>query len=279
MEPNSIQAFAEDKVNILCESLKQQAEAGYPRYYEIRIDEIPVVPRTNDHTRFNTYLEGIFEDSKILDVLIYQTSRAGFNGKKHRYILKEEEQKPVKQELSGNEVHSQINAAIIQERERMNNERTREELEKTKAELKEAQEYIEKLEEENTVYKSKKMLWGNVNLAEALGLITEGVVRRNTHIIAQMPGGKALAGIIEEDNKQHGISEKNTEDAEVTFVKSNGEKQELTADQQKFLQIMTALEENFDDNELMLIMQILERLLRQKENLKTIADLLEISQA
>lgn len=276
MEPNSIQAFAEDKVNILRESLKQQADGGHPRYYEIRIDEIPVVPRTNDHTRFDTYQDGIFEDSKTLDIMIYQTSRTGFNGKKHRYILKEDEKQSAKQELSGSEVHSQINAAIVQERERMNYERTKEELEQTKKDLKEANDYIKKLEDENIVFKGKKMLWGNVNLAEALGMITETVIRRNTHIIAKMPGGKALAGVIEQDNKESGYKLNDVEDAEVTFEKSNSGKENLTEDQQKFLQIMEALEETFDDTELILIMQILHNLIQKKEDLKTIADLLGI---
>ena len=277
MNFDSIQKYIPSRVDALRDSLKLDTEAGKPRYYEIRLDDLSVVPRCNDFSKFESYKNDFFDEAKTLDIFIYSTHPDNFKGKKHRFILKEEVATPMKQELSGAEVHAQINAAITLERERFVAERTKEELEKTKAELKEAEEHIKKIEAENLVFKGKKMLWGNVNLAEALGLITESVLRRNTHVIAKLPGGKALAGVIEQDNKESGFQLKDVEDANVTFEKTNSDKQNLTEDQQKFLQIMAALEETFDDNELLLVMQILNRLLTKTTDLKTIAELLEIA--
>lgn len=276
MDFDSPQKYNEHKVDVLRESLKIDAEAGNPRYFEIRLDDISVVPRGNDYTKFDSYKNDLFAESNLMDVFIYSTNPNNFKGKKHRFLLNDPMEKTNRQELSGLEIDAKILAAVAQERERSAFERTKEELQKTKDELRTEKDKNKVLQEENDVFKSKKMLWGNVNIAEALGMVTETIVRRNTHIIAKIPGGKALAGIIEQDNKASGYQIKDVEDAEVTFEKTNS-KINLTEDQQKFMLIMEALEENFDENELVLINKMLQKLLQNKEDLKIVAELLEIT--
>lgn len=265
---SKIQPYSEKKMKLLRDYLLKEAQEGRPRYYEIKIDGIKVVPRTNDPVHFESYLETLEEDNNLIEVMIYQTSERSFNSDKYQFQLSETTNKNA---LSGMDVDAKIQSAVERERERMENEKVREELEKTKSELKEAEEFIEKLQADLKKYEGKKLHWGNVNLGELASVVVEGMVRRNPQILTKLPGGEALAGIFEKENKYE-----ETEDAEVTFVKNSEKQNEMSEDQQRFLQVLEMLEEHFDDGELMLITSILSRLIERKHDLKTVASLLDI---
>jgi hypothetical protein len=152
----------------------------------------------------------------------------------------------------------------------------RDELAQVKADLKEAEEYIEHQKAELKKYEGKKLHWGNVNLGELASVMVEGMVRRNPQLLTKIPGGEALAGIIEEDNKERENRGEETEDAEVTFIKNTEKQKEFSEDQKRFLQVLEMLEESFDEGELGLINAILSRLMQKKQDLITVAGLLDI---
>src|SRR5678816_4085855 len=77
----------------------------------------------------------------------------------------------------------------------------REELEAAKLELQETEDYSEKLEKEIEYLKENKFKLGNINIGELASVALEGIVRRNPQILTKLPGGEALAGIIEQDNR------------------------------------------------------------------------------
>lgn len=271
---SKIQPYSEKKMKLLRDYLLKEAQEGRPRYYEIKIDGIKVVPRTNDPVHFESYLETLEDDNNLIEVMIYQTSERSFNSDKYQFQISDNSGSN-KNTLSGSEVDAKIQSAVERERERMENEKVREELEKTKSDLKEAEEHIEKLQEDLKKYQGKKLHWGNVNLGELASVMVEGMVRRNPQILTKLPGGETLAGIIEQDNKER-EQETETEDAEVTIIKNTSDNKELSEDQKRFLQVLEMLEDNFDEGELMLITSILSKLIERKHDLKTVASLLDI---
>ncbi|MFZ5553554.1 MAG: hypothetical protein ACOZCO_10585 [Bacteroidota bacterium] len=276
----NIKPFDERKMKLLHDYLKRCAADGRPRYYEIRLDEFRAVPRTNDPASFEHYKESLDEKSQLVKVFIYNTHPRSFNAEKHFFKIQgqQEDEKVAVPSLSGYDVDAKIQAAVERERERIEHEKLCEELDKTKADLKEAEDYIQKLKEDLKKYEGKKLHWGNVNLGELASVVMEGMIRRNPQLLTKLPGGEALAGIIEEDNKEREKRGETTVDAEVTFEKNEkGNPANLSEDQQKFLQVLGMLEENFNEGELALINAVLERLLHKPQDLKIIASLLNIS--
>jgi hypothetical protein len=268
------QPYSEKKMKMLRDYLVRCSEEGKPRYYEIKIDNIKVVPRTNDASLFELYLESIEDDSQTVELSIYQTNERSFNSEKHLFRVSPE--KVEESTLSGVEIENKIQSAVEKERERMANEKLRDELAQVKADLKEAEEYIEHQKAELKKYEGKKLHWGNVNLGELASVMVEGMVRRNPQLLTKIPGGEALAGIIEEDNKERENRGEETEDAEVTFIKNTEKQKEFSEDQKRFLQVLEMLEESFDEGELGLITAILSRLMQKKQDLITVAGLLDI---
>lgn len=175
--------------------LINQAEAGKPQDYEIRVDELRVVPRTNDPDQFDTYEEFVSDTTKRIVVFLYDgTSR---RNTRHTFLLKEEKPEPTKQNpLNGTE------NLIKQERKQWQYELLEKENKDLKKKNEEAEEFIEKLTGEIEKLKSGRKLeevnWGNL-----LGIAGESLLRRNTHLIAKVPGMQGLAGIIEEDSKKN----------------------------------------------------------------------------
>lgn len=275
---STTKTYDERKMKLLHDYLKKCAADGKPRYYEIRIDEMRAVPRSNDVTAFNGYLETLDEHSRLVEVFIYNTHQRSFNAEKHRFqiVQPQPEQKP-SPELNGFDIDAKIKSAVERERERMEHEKICEELDKTKSDLKEAEEYIKKLRTDLKQYEGKKLHWGNVNLGELASVMVEGMVRRNPQLLTKIPGGEALAGIIEEDNKEREKRGEEIEDAEVTFIKNADSKQPpLSEDQQRFLQVLEMLEEHFDEGELNMVNEVLSKLIEKKEDLRTVAELLGI---
>lgn len=275
MEITTKRAFDESKVDLLRDTLKQCADSGEPRYFEIRLDGMPVVARTNDYLLFDGYAKHIDEDSAVLDVIIYPASKTTYKGKCHRFLLKPEIEKPKEdvKGLSGMDVERRIEEALSQREQRYVYERKIDELERdkkdlgkelerTKSDLGEANDYIRILEgrcEESRKQQSK------LDGIEKIAGVTERIVDKL--------GGGPLSGIFSGDEKKQ--AEK-TQEAEVTFEKSNP-KHEISEDQKKYLSVLENLEEVFTDEELVVIMRVLNRVSQNKPDLITIAELLNIS--
>jgi hypothetical protein len=128
---------------------------------------------------------------------------------------------------------------------------------------------------ELAVYRSKKMHWGNVNLGEFASVVVEGIVRRNPQMVAKLPGGEALAGIIEDDNRER-ASTTPTPETEVSFKKKS-DTPELSEEEKGYLNFMRGIAESFDDEEIVILTQVITKLEEDTTQLKPVAELLNIN--
>lgn len=64
-------SYDSDNLDMIYNSLKKLKEYNTPRDYEIRIDGLSVVPRTNDVYRFYNHQDFMLESSREIEVLIY----------------------------------------------------------------------------------------------------------------------------------------------------------------------------------------------------------------
>jgi hypothetical protein len=266
------------KIDKLKLYLQTQADRNAARYYEIYVDNLKAVHKTSDIQEFDSYEDYMTEDTDRIRILVYSTNSQSPRNDQYVYRMKkQEEQKTVvqQQSLSGIEIENRMEEKLQTHRERWEHEALVKELEQTKQQLKESEEYAEKLVAELAVYRSKKMHWGNVNLGEFASVVVEGIVRRNPQMVAKLPGGEALAGIIEDDNRER-ASTIPTPETEVSFKKKS-DTPELSEEEKGYLNFMRGIAESFDDEEIIILTQVITKLEEDTTQLKPVAELLNIN--
>lgn len=266
------------KIDKLKLYLQTQADRNAARYYEIYVDNLKAVHKTNDIQEFDSYEDYMTEDTERIRILVYSTNPQSPRNDQYVYRMKkQDEQKTIVQQqgLSGIEIESRMEEKLQTHRERWEHEALVKELEQTKQQLKESEEYAEKLAAELEVFRSKKLHWGNVNLGELASIVAEGFVRRNPQIVAKLPGGEALAGIIEQDNRERGTTTP-TQETEVSFKKKS-ETPELNDEEKGYLNFMRGIAESFDDEEIVILTQVITKLEEDTTQLKPVAELLNIN--
>ncbi len=271
------------KIDKLKLYLQAQADRGAARYYEVYVDNLKAVHKTNDIQEFDSYEDYMTEDTDRIRILVYSTNATSPRNDQYVYRMKKpEEQKTIIQTpaLSGIEIENRLEEKLQTHRERWEHEALVKELEQTKQQLKESEEYAEKLAAELNVFRSKKMHWGNVNLGELASVVVEGIVRRNPQMVAKLPGGETLAGIIEEDNKERANPTNAINDGtKVSFkMKDEGEEKQiaLTEEEKGYLNFMKGIAESFEDEEIIILTQVINKLEEDTTQLKPVAELLNI---
>lgn len=266
------------KIDKLKLYLQTQADRNAARYYEIYVDNLKAVHKTSDIQEFDSYEDYMTEDTDRIRILVYSTNPQSPRNDQYVYRMKkQEEQKTIVQQqgLSGIEIENRMEEKLQNHRERWEHEALVKELEQTKQQLKESEEYAEKLVAELAVYRSKKMHWGNVNLGEFASVVVEGIVRRNPQMVAKLPGGEALAGIIEDDNRERATTTP-TPETEVSFKKKS-DTPELSEEEKGYLNFMRGIAESFDDEEIIILTQVITKLEEDTTQLKPVAELLNIN--
>ena len=278
----TIENYDQLKIDKIKLHLQSQAEKGNPRYYEIFVDNLKAVQKTNDVAEFDSYEDYMTEDTEKIRILIYSSSSTSPRNDQYTYRMKKiadnkSEPSPAPS-LSGLEMEARMEEKLQGQRERWEHEQLKKELEQTKKQLEEAESYSEKLEAELVQFRNKKLLLGNVNLGELASVVVEGFVRRNPQLLAKIPGAEGLAGVIEQDNKDKAnAAQSPIPDTNASFKKTEDETAEVLTEEEKgYLQFMKGIAENFDPQEITILTQIIVKLEEDPAQLKPVAELLNI---
>jgi hypothetical protein len=97
----------------------------------------------------------------------------------------------------------------------------------------------------------------------------EGFVRRNPQLLAKLPGGEALAGVIEQDNadREKALLDKSPE-PEVTFKKKTSTTDpELSEEDKSYLDFIKSLKDKFDHEQMTSVMLVLDVLAKRPEDI------------
>jgi len=267
--------------------LHDMATKGEEKHFEVYVNDVKVVPRTNKIEQIDDHKAYLEDTTETVKVFVYNTENSN---RYIQFIFFIEKKKPIEhvetihapqqpQGLSGIELENRINerltAALAQERERWQNDLMKREFETCKKDLADAEEYIEDLEKQLSHYKSKKLHWGDVNLGDVASVIVEGMVKRNPHWVAKLPGGDALAGLIAtEATTENGTAE--VVENEVVFKKKTPTEDGLSEEVKAQLGFLKQLETHFNQEQLDKIMLILQSFVETPKNIETVFELLEI---
>lgn len=255
--------YSEQKIDNLYNYLQNSKEQGEAEDYEIFVDAFKVVKRTNDLARFESYSNFIQPETKAVTIVIYDGTSP--RNTKHIFTIKEDNTNG----LNGVDVDTRIEEKLRSEKEKWETDLLKKENERLKTELSEAEAYIEELEEKDEKAKDKKFRMGDVNIGEFASVMLEGFVRRNPQLLTKLPGGEALAGVIEQDNadREKALLDKSPE-PEVTFKKkSSSTESTLSEEDKSYLDFIKSLKDKFDHEQMTSVMLILDVLAKSPNDI------------
>lgn len=202
--------YAREKMEQLQRRLQNAEAAGSPNEFEIIIDGMPVVNRTDDMEQFDNYLYELDDNTHILTVKIY----FGKSNNNNQYSFEvnpqtAEASAPVIQlhpqpaPLNGlGEVEAMVKKGIEEYKKEQEKERLLAKIQTLEADLKDCLEYKDKLEAALEDERRNKFRFRGANIAEFGSELLTGMIRKNPQWLRKLPMGEALAGFIIQDTKE-----------------------------------------------------------------------------
>jgi hypothetical protein len=260
------------RIEMLRNMLAAFAQNGTPYYYEIHVDGLPLVPKTNNIENFDNYQQYVNDTTKKIQFIIYSDNPNDKNKDWHVFTLK-----PDTESLNGiADTEKILDEKLKLAGERMESKKVQEKLEDTQKQLQDAEDYIGILEERLEIQKVKPNHFGNLDLGKFTGALIETIVRRNPKLLATVPGLEGIAEAYSSDDTKSIESEK--KEGEAVFTKKDGinAKSNLTEEEQGYLEFGKQVAENFEDDEITLLAKIVEALGKDTSQLKLVAELLNV---
>lgn len=245
--------------------LENEQRRGSPRFYEVWVDGVKVVEKTDNPDDFSKYEEFIFADTQKVTVNLFTSSPTSAHIVSRLHFTFGEEQKTKDESLRGfglGEVEARINEKVTQERERWECDQVRKELEATKFKLKESEEYSEKLE--GTIDEMIKKLEEAKSQSDFAGILKDIAL---PHLLGKKSEDKqALSG-----------SEKQSQE-EASFKMKSSEDPSLTDEDKFFVELGKNMRQSFTEDEFDMALSVIREFVRDKSNIKPVTELLNINQ-
>ncbi len=172
------EAYTENRVEMIYELLKKDAENGSPRDYDVMVDGLKVVSRNNDPGRFYDFEQFVLPESCNITINIHERSHRSM-----KYILLLQQEEPTQGELSG--LDSTIAARMKQERAKWEHKKLEEDYNDCLRSLKECEEFSRELQDRIHTLEMGK--------GSSSGQLTNAIVGLAGAYISSNPG--ALNGI------------------------------------------------------------------------------------
>lgn len=190
------------RINLLRQMLFTGRSSGKTPFYEVRVDDLRVVARTNDPEEFDLHEDFVSTDTRSITVLIY----AGTSRNNTRYVLqlKDEPFQNSSPALAGTDMEETIREKVQQHKKEWQYQQTQQENQQLKSQVellqkkeKEQQEQIRELLNSTQDDGQSSHRWGSI-----LSIALEGLIKRNAHHLNKIPGGESLFGLFNQPENE-----------------------------------------------------------------------------
>lgn len=248
------------RLDLIKNVLESASQKGKPRFYEIYVDGLKVVEKTNNPDEFDKHEECINADTKRVIVNLFTATESSAHIVSRHIFTFIDEPKSSADSFRGyglGEVEARITEKVTQERERWECDQVKKELEAAKNQIKESEEWNEKLE--GIIDETKKKLEEAESKSDFAGIIKDLAL---PHIFPRKAEEKPLGG-----------SEKPKEEATFTM---NTEEKSLSEDDKFFLDFGKNCKTAFSKEEFEMVLDIISEFVKDKTNIKPVTELLNI---
>jgi len=262
--------YDQRKIDRLLDHLKIYYEKGRPIDFEIIVNGFKVVRRTSDIEMFSLYENYVDADTKSIEFLFY----SGSSNSNDKHIFHFGNVPSSRQTLDGFEVEEQIESGITQRLREQEFLRLQDKNRELEDEIKDLEKEVARLEKENEAHLADKSPLNAVlgNLGSSL---VEAFIKRNPKIMSSIPGGSALAGLLDD-----GAPQPPAEDVEVSFkAKSSSQessKPEVSEADQDAIRFVNQIKAVFSKDEFGKINLILQSLAEDKSRFTLVFQSLNI---
>ncbi len=275
--PVTTEQYDQLKIDKLKHFLEAQAEKGLAKPFEIFVDNLKVVAKTDDPKEFDSYEFYMNEDTEKVRILIYNSNLSPRNDQYCFMVQKTIGGKT----LNGlGEIENIVQEKFAAREKEYEMNRLKEELESTKEELAETEEECDRLLKEIENMKANKFKLNGADIPGFVGSVLESIARRNPQALAKLPfGGEALAGFIQQDNKEleaRSLNQPLAEEPAVSFQKDTGP--EITEEEKRYLAYLKAFEKNLTQEQAGMFNLVLQAMVNDPSIIPTILDLITTKQ-
>lgn len=263
--------YDQAKIDRLKNFLAKMAEKGQPRFYEIFVDSFKAVPKTDDVAEFDSYEEFQSEDTEKIRILLYNTGNSPRNDQ-YVFMLKQ-------QQANGLNGVGDINSIVQEKLDARDKEfemrQLQAEFDRVKGDLEEAEEHIEDLEKKIEELNKQKGI-KEMNLGNVLSHVTTSLIQSSPNIVKKYPLLGALGALAGDDTNllPDGKTPEIPETPETKTTIRRRENPQESNGQILVNELMTELQNQFTGKELESVLLIIHKLGMNKEQIKTVEELL-----
>lgn len=254
------------KIDKLKHFLQDMTAKGQPRLYEIFVDNLKVVPKTEDPKEFDNYEYYMNEDTEKIRILIYNSAATPRNDQYCFYVQQNKTDKP------GNGL-GDLDGIIQEKLDARDREyemvRLKEELEEVKQQLEEAEEYNEKLEQQLADANSNRYKLGKLDLVGLGTLVLDKFAEKHSDVLSKV-------GLVGLGNTPGTTASGETEASFQKKDPTGTDNSSLKPEHLQYIPVLQQLDAAFEKVQLEIVMQVLAKFSEEPEQLKTVADLLNI---
>ncbi|MDZ4793081.1 MAG: hypothetical protein SGI83_02280 [Bacteroidota bacterium] len=250
----AIKKYTPEAVETIYKMMQNHVQSGRKPQYEIYVDNLPIVPRTDNLNLFETYSQHIGSDSRELKIVVYQ----GKSNHNDKYLFRMGEETPMPQQSMGGFENQSfegiLSQRLMEAEQRWEQTRLQEKMEGLGKELVENEKYIDLLEGKIKKFESEAKASTFADILGAFGGRFVDATLQNSPKIQQMLGLGNL------DNKVATTSL--AEGASVSFRPKGSE--------DAYTKITDQMRKDFTPEEFKILSQVIYYLSKQKEDLTSI---------
>jgi len=261
--------YDQRKIDRLRDHLKIYSDKGQPIDFEIIVNGFKVVRRTSDIEMFGLYENYVDADTKSIEFLFY----SGSSNSNDKHIFHLGNVPSSRQNLDGFELEDQIENGITQRLREQEFLRLQDKNRELEEEIKDLEKEVARLERENESHEAQKSPL-NAVLGNIGSSLVEAFIKRNPKIMSSIPGGSALAGLLDDS-----VAPPPAEDVEVSFKPKNSEensKPEVSEADQDAIRFVNQIKAVFSKEEFGKINLILQNLAEDKSRFALVFQSLNI---
>ncbi len=267
-------AYDPAEVESIKHMLEAEAREGKPLSFDVKVDGMTRIHKTDKVERFSELYNFINEHTKDLVISIYpdHTNRKEW----YKYAFGE----PTGG-LNGIDVEHKINERMQLFEERHAAKMTEEKLKQVQSDLKEAEEYISILTSQLEEAKVKPNHFGKFDLAALAGDTLTSVAKNYPKVLDDVPVLNGIAKVIQRDMKQQ-PEQSGSLQGDVSFRPKQAQavqSPEAQAHENSVRQLMDFIGEHFDDYQRRLLGNVIIRLGDDPSQLSPVAELIGLDVA
>lgn len=281
--PIQFDKFDQQKVDNIFNHLEASAKKGTPKPYEVHVDGVKAVMKTEDPSEFYNYEAFMKENTDQVKFIIYGSNNSPRNDQYAFSMKAQTQNEALEFGLDGfaTKAYSQNDIKeMVAKRQKQLEEQ--EELERLRLKVKEQEKQLEEnkitLETMQKIIDKAKENGNKINgyhMGDLLSVAIEGLLRRNAQSIADVTGLDGFAQVF--SGKEGNPPQDETEGA--TFKRKGASESSQPSEHEKnIVAFFTELEKIFSPAEMDQIIGVLETLAKDKTKLPGVVELLNESQ-